>query len=151
MMPGEMNLPVASTTSAPAGIETLAPAAAILPSRSTIVPFGIVPRVTVTSVPPRIATTGAVVRVWASSGPNAPTARQARTKKRFTISPLPRFGRRLGRGLEQILIEPLEVVIHRRAMTLRLGRSVADAAEALIHDQLHRDVLILHSLIQLEG
>ena len=52
MMPGEMNLPVTSMTSAPAGIVTLAPSAAIFPSRRTIVPFGIVPRVTVTSVAP---------------------------------------------------------------------------------------------------
>ena len=36
---------------------TLAPTAAILPSRRTIVPFGIVPRVTVTSVAPLSATT----------------------------------------------------------------------------------------------
>ena len=57
MMPGEMNLPVTSITSAPAGIVTLAPSAAILPSRRTMVPFGIVPRVTVTSVPPFSATT----------------------------------------------------------------------------------------------
>ena len=43
MMPGVTNLPVASMISAPAGIATFAPTAAILPSRSTIVPFGIVP------------------------------------------------------------------------------------------------------------
>ena len=57
MMPGEMNLPVTSMTSAPAGIVTLAPSAAILPSRRTMVPFGIVPRVTVTSVAPLSAMT----------------------------------------------------------------------------------------------
>ena len=52
MMPGEMNRPVTSTTSAPAGTSTSAPTAAILPSRSRIVPFGMVPLVTVRSVPP---------------------------------------------------------------------------------------------------
>ena len=39
MMPGDTNLPVASMTVAPAGACTLAPSAAILPSRSTMVPF----------------------------------------------------------------------------------------------------------------
>ena len=39
MMPGDTNLPAASTTSAPPGMATFAPTAAILPARSTIVPF----------------------------------------------------------------------------------------------------------------
>ena len=56
MMPGETNCPVASMTSAPAGTATFAPTAAILPSRRTTVPFGIVPFVTVSTVPPRSAT-----------------------------------------------------------------------------------------------
>src|SRR5882672_10059589 len=57
MMPGATNLPVASTTSAPAGIGTFAPTAAILPPRSTMIPFGIVPLVAVRIVAPLIATT----------------------------------------------------------------------------------------------
>ena len=57
MMPGETNLPVPSTTSAPAGICTFVPTAAILPSRMTMVPLSIVPRVTVRMVALRMATT----------------------------------------------------------------------------------------------
>lgn len=56
MIPGDTNRPVVSTISAPAGIATLAPTAAILPSRSSTVPFGMVPFVTVRTVPPRSAT-----------------------------------------------------------------------------------------------
>ena len=56
MRPGETNLPVPSTTSAPAGTLTFAPIAVILPSRSTIVPFAIVPLVAVSSVAFRMAT-----------------------------------------------------------------------------------------------
>ena len=59
MSPGETNWPVVSMISAPAGIETFAPTAAIFPSRRTTVPFGIVPFVTVSTVPPRSATTRA--------------------------------------------------------------------------------------------
>ena len=44
MMPGETNLPVPSMTCAPAGIDTFAPTAAILPSRMTMVPLRMVPR-----------------------------------------------------------------------------------------------------------
>ncbi len=60
MMPGETNLPVPSTTSAPAGTATFAPTAAILPPRSTMVPFWIVPFVAVRIVALRIATTASV-------------------------------------------------------------------------------------------
>ena len=42
MMPGVTYLPAPSMTFAPAGTATSAPTAAILPSRMTIVPFGIV-------------------------------------------------------------------------------------------------------------
>ena len=56
MMPGDTNWPVVSMTSAPGGTATLAPTAAILPSRRITVPFGIVPFVTVSTVPPRSAT-----------------------------------------------------------------------------------------------
>ena len=65
MMPGETNVPVPSTTSAPGGIGTLAPTAAILPPRRTIVPFWIVPLVAVRIVAPLMATTGSGARVWA--------------------------------------------------------------------------------------
>src|SRR6266545_6161976 len=44
------------------------------------------------------------------------------------------LGRRFRRALEQILVEPLDIVLHRRAMTLRLGRTMTDPAEPLIHD-----------------
>src|SRR5882762_5229783 len=57
--------------------------------------------------------------------------------------------RRLRRDLEQVLIEPLDVVVHRRAMALRLRGSMADPAEALVHDQLRRDVVVLQALVQL--
>jgi hypothetical protein len=77
MMPGDTNVPVASTMSAPAGIDTFVPTAAILPSRSRIVPFWIVPFVTVTIVPPRIATTGGVERFCASGRPNIAAAKHA--------------------------------------------------------------------------
>src|SRR5688500_8480476 len=60
MMPGDTNLPVPSMTSAPAGTVTLAPSAAIFPSRNTMVPFWMVPFVTVTSVALRMATTPGV-------------------------------------------------------------------------------------------
>ena len=60
MMPGDTNLPVPSTTSAPAGTATFAPTAAIFPPRSTIVPFWIVPLVAVRMVALRIATTASV-------------------------------------------------------------------------------------------
>ena len=59
MMPGDTKRPVASTTSAPGGMSTFAPTMAILPFRSTIVPFSIVPLVTVRIVAPLIATTAA--------------------------------------------------------------------------------------------
>ena len=65
MMPGDTNLPLTSIVSAPAGILTLAPSAAIFPSRNTIVPFGIVPLVTVRIVAPRSATT----RDWFAAAP----------------------------------------------------------------------------------
>ncbi len=58
MSPGVTNLPETSTTSAPVGMATSAPTAAIRPSRSRTVPPGIVPWVTVSTVPPRSATTG---------------------------------------------------------------------------------------------
>ena len=54
--PGEMKRPETSTTSAPGGTSTVAPTAAMTPSRSRIVPFGIVPLVTVRSVAPLRAT-----------------------------------------------------------------------------------------------
>ena len=55
MMPGETNLPVRVHDWAPGGTWTSAPTAAILPSRTSTVPFGMVPWVTVRTVAPRIA------------------------------------------------------------------------------------------------
>ena len=58
MMPGVTKRPLASTTSAPAGMSVPGPpTAAIFPSRRITVPFWMVPRVTVSTVPPRMATT----------------------------------------------------------------------------------------------
>ena len=57
MIPGDTNCPVVSMTSASDGMLMFAPTAAILPSRMTTVPFGIVPFVAVSTVPPRRATT----------------------------------------------------------------------------------------------
>ena len=59
MMPGMTNRPVASISVAPRGTSTLVPTAAILPSRITIVPFSIVPFVTVRIVALRMTVTGA--------------------------------------------------------------------------------------------
>src|SRR5262245_32287246 len=53
--------------------------------------------------------------------------------------------------LEHVLIEPLEVVLHRRAVALRLRWSVTDAAEALIDNQLGRHVVVAQPLIELVG
>src|SRR5476651_202548 len=53
-------------------------------------------------------------------------------------------------GLEETLIEPLDVVVHRRAVALRLRGAVADAAEALVDDQLRGYVIVLQAVIQLE-
>ena len=50
MMPGVIQRPAASITSAPAGTATFAPTAAIRPSRITIVPRGIVPLLAVMMV-----------------------------------------------------------------------------------------------------
>jgi hypothetical protein len=77
MMPGDTNLPAASTSVAPAGTCTLGPIAAILPSRSTMVPLLMVPRVTVTSVALRIATTPAVCAC--APGRATSTERKGRT------------------------------------------------------------------------
>ena len=64
MRPGVTNLPVASTLSAPAGTATLAPTAAILPSRTSTVPLGMTPRVTVRTVPPVMASVAAAGGAW---------------------------------------------------------------------------------------
>ncbi len=64
MMPGETNCPVVSTISAPAGTVTFAPTAAIFPSRRSTVPFGIVPLVTVRTVPPLSATSRPAAVDW---------------------------------------------------------------------------------------
>src|SRR5438876_3737905 len=141
--------------------------AAIFPSRSTMVPFWIVPFVTVRIVPPLIATMAGAARVCARGCPSAASARQTRRNtahekrrcdtraSRWTPdttvgTPLPLIARGPWRGLEQILVEPLDVVLHRRPMALRLRRTVADAAETLIHDQLRRHVLVLQPLVQFE-
>src|SRR5207247_1593091 len=167
MIPGDTNLPAASTMSAPAGIETLAPSAAILPLRSTIVPFGIVPRVTVRIVAPLIAVTaaggGAVcvcARGWTAMSTRARMAKARRITISSTVRLLPRASsrgrwtlllrRRPGGRLEEVLVEPFQVVFHHGAVALGLAGPVADAAEAFVDDQLHRHVLILQSLIQLE-
>src|SRR5690349_23988239 len=55
MTPGMTYLPVASTTSAPAGTCTLAPTPTILPPRMTTVPLGIAGPLMGSTVPPRIA------------------------------------------------------------------------------------------------
>ena len=94
MMPGEMYSPEASMTSAPAGTSTLGPIAAILPSRRTIVPLGIVPLVTVTSVAPLSAMVPPRVDPWprtrvVDNGANANNAAtrtdQKATNRRVTI------------------------------------------------------------------
>src|SRR5262249_19512775 len=132
MMPGDTNRPVPSTTSAPPGTGTLVPTAAIFPARSTIVPFWIVPRVAVRIVAPVIATTSGE-RVWAC-GRDATDpivsddSRNAIVVTRRVIMAPRRSGGRtllLIAGLrarrEHVLIEPVEVVIHRRAVALRLA------------------------------
>src|SRR5215208_6083600 len=64
-------------------------------------------------------------------------------------SSLRRFAARLHRLLEQVLIEPLDVVLHRGPVTLRFRWPVADAAEPLIDDQLRRHLVVLKPLVQL--
>ncbi len=81
MMPGVTKRPFASTMSAPAGMAVLAsPTAAILPSRNTTVPFWIVPRVTVSTVPPRIATT--LARAVCACGASRKTTTRVRARVR---------------------------------------------------------------------
>src|SRR5439155_1302256 len=156
--------------------------ARVFPHRSLIVPFWIVPRVTVSMVPPRIATTpgcGCAASVMSAADARRRTkiekrcgftassarddiTRRARGGRRASIVVYQRlcglcdlcvdrsipFRRRRSTGrVEEVLIEPFEVVLHRRAMALRLARSVADAAEPLVDDQFHRHVLILQTLI----
>ena len=73
MIPGVTKRPVPSITCAPAGTATLAPTAAILPSRITIVPFSIVPLAAVMMVALVMATSraaggiGIVSGAWAAS------------------------------------------------------------------------------------
>src|SRR5262249_55610970 len=135
---------------------TFVPSAAILPSRSTIVPFWTVPRVTVTSVAFRMATTAAAVRGWARGCPSQAMAKQKATRRTTRIrralittstTVLRLESRRL--RVEQVLVEPLQIVLHRRAMALGFRRTMSDTSKALIHDELRRDVIVLQALIEL--
>src|SRR5262252_10445845 len=162
MMPGETNMPVPSTTSAPFGIGTLVPIAAIFPARSTIVPFWIAPRVAVSIVAPLIATTsGARVCADGRETTDAIVSDDSRNtmaaKRRVVMAPRRSGGRTLlliVAGLrarwEHVLVEPFEVVVHRRAVALRLRRPVADAAKAVVNDQLRRYVVVEQTAIELE-
>src|SRR5215213_9127031 len=55
MTPGVTNLPVASTTTAPAGASTVCPTAAIFPSTISTWPLGMICPAAVITVPPRIS------------------------------------------------------------------------------------------------
>src|SRR6476661_2149920 len=125
MMPGDTNRPVPSTTSAPFGIDTFAPTAAILPARITTVPLAIVPRVAVSTVAPLMATTSGVRVCACGRDTTAATARadsrNTRTLQRRVVmcSLGDSIGRvlflivaRLGAHLEHVLVEPFQVVIH---------------------------------------
>ena len=107
MIPGDTNLPAASTTSVPGGTSTAAPTAAIRPPRISTVPFAIVPPVTVRTVPPLIAIAaggavaapgGRLLPAWPSTGepasasaPASARAQSAGTMYRircgFTVPP----------------------------------------------------------------
>ena len=82
MMPGDTNLPVAvDDLRARRESATLAPTAAILPSRITIVPLLMVPREAVTSVALRMATTPGVC-AWAGGPLHRGVARWKRVRAR---------------------------------------------------------------------
>src|SRR5437773_2662134 len=140
MIPGEMNLPVASTTSAPEGTATSAPSAAILPSRRTIVPFGIVPRVTVRMVPPLIATTDG--GDWPESDASA-AAERTRTpmarRREITVMP-PVESPASGAGKSYFLVGPhphslmpRPSTLLRTTLSLSKGRTLRAFALACWH------------------
>src|SRR5262249_49765152 len=60
-----------------------------------------------------------------------------------------RLGHR--RGLEDVLIKPVPIVLHYRAARLRLRRPVAHALESFIDDQLRRNLQVLQPAIELVG
>src|SRR5258708_9327817 len=57
--------------------------------------------------------------------------------------------RRRCRGAEDVLVEPVEVVLHDGAAGLRLRRTVADTFEALINNELRRHSDVLEAVIEL--
>ena len=98
MMPGDTNLPVASTMSAPLGIAAFAPTSVILPLRRTMVPFSIVPRVTVRMVAPLIATTDSGDCVWVRSGSTTAASVIRNRMRRDTVASSDVISRSLADG-----------------------------------------------------
>src|SRR5256885_6092406 len=123
-----------------------------------------VPRVAVRIVAPLIATTSGVRVCAAGRLAAAPMASEASTntmalKRRVVMIPRSSGRRRplsliaaaLRVRVEQVLVEPFQVVVHRRAVALRLRRAVTDAGETLVDDQLRRYVVVEQTAVQLEG